>query len=186
MCEYGFIEGKSYRTILTNRSDGLAGKPRTDHLLNIPMAKEICMLQRNKMGKKFRKYFIKVEESWNSPEKIIERALAIAHRRAKEAEERIFALSEKSESLEIALNESLRFYTVAKYNKVFKMGWNLRRCQETGKQLSTYCRANAIEIRKCQTNDERFGETNRYPFTAWESFLSRKTFRKISQAPCYI
>ena len=31
MCEYGFSEGIDYYSFLNNRSDGLAGKPRTDH-----------------------------------------------------------------------------------------------------------------------------------------------------------
>lgn len=51
MCEYGFTEGEDYVPILENRSDGLAGKPRTDHQLTIPMAKELCMIQRNERGK---------------------------------------------------------------------------------------------------------------------------------------
>jgi len=171
MCEYGFQEGKSYRTILTDRSDGLPGKPKTDHLLTIPMAKELCMLQRSEMGRKFRQYFIAVEEAWNAPEKVMERALKIAHRRAAEAERRIFALAEENETLEIALNTSLRFYTVAKYNKTFNKGWNMAQCQAIGKRLSAYCRARAIEIRSCETNDERFGAVNSYPLTAWEAFL---------------
>lgn len=33
MCEYGFDKGKSYRTILSDRFDGLPGKPRTDHVV---------------------------------------------------------------------------------------------------------------------------------------------------------
>ena len=171
MCEYGFEEGKSSRAILTDRSDGLPGKPSTDHVLSIPMAKELCMLQRNEQGKKFRQYFISVEEAWNSPDKIMERALQIAHRRALEAERRIFALGEENEALEIALNTSLRYYTVAKYNKTFNKGWSLTQCQAIGKHLTAHCRARAIEVRACETNDERFGTVNSYPLTAWESFL---------------
>ena len=83
------------------------------------------MLQRNDQGKKFRQYFISVEDAWNSPDKVMERALQIAHRRALEAERRIFALAEENEILEVALNTSLKFYTVAKYNKTFHMGWSL-------------------------------------------------------------
>jgi anti-repressor protein len=33
------------------------------------MAKELCMLQRSEMGRKFRQYFIAVEEAWNAPER---------------------------------------------------------------------------------------------------------------------
>lgn len=35
MCEYGFTEGESYRTFLSNRSDGLPGKPRQDAAITI-------------------------------------------------------------------------------------------------------------------------------------------------------
>ena len=81
MCEYGFEEGKDYSSFLSDRSDGKAGKPRTNHQLTIPMAKEICMLQRTDKGKEFRQYFIKVEEQWNTPEAVMARALQYAQKR---------------------------------------------------------------------------------------------------------
>ena len=168
MCEYGFQEGKDFCSILSKSSGGRLG---TDHAVTIPMAKEICMLQRTAKGKQCREYFISCEEAWNSPDKIMERALQIAHRRAIEAERRIFGLLEEKETLEIALNESIQFYTVAKYNGVFKKSWNLAQCQLIGKQLSAYCQARAIQIRKCETNDERFGTVNSYPLSAWEDFM---------------
>ena len=170
MCEYGFIEGRDFSSIL---SESTGGRPSTDHALSVPMAKELCMLQRNDQGKKFRQYFISVEDAWNSPDKVMERALQIAHRRALEAERRIFALAEENETLEVALNTSLKFYTVAKYNKTFHMGWSLSQCQAIGKQLTAYCRARAIEVRSCETNDERFGAVHSYPCSAWESFLEK-------------
>ena len=171
MCEFGFNVGKDYSSFLTNRSDGLPGKPKTDHAVTIPMAKELCMLQRTAKGKQCREYFISCEEAWNSPDKIMERALQIAHRRAIEAERRIFGLLEEKETLEIALNESIQFYTVAKYNAVFKKSWTMAQCQLIGKQLTAYCRARAIQIRKCETNDERFGAVNSYPISAWDDFM---------------
>lgn len=84
MCEYGFSEGKDYYSFLSNRSDGKAGKPRTDHQLTIPMAKELCMLQRTDKGKQMRQYFIVVEEQWNSPDAIMARALQLSNAKLKE------------------------------------------------------------------------------------------------------
>lgn len=78
MCEYGFVEGTDYSSFLSNRVDGLPGKPRHDAALTIDMAKEICMLQRNDKGKQARQYFLRLEKDWNSPEKVMARALRIA------------------------------------------------------------------------------------------------------------
>ena len=83
MCEYGFTENEDF---WTNLSESTGGRPSTDHQLTIPMAKEICMLQRNDKGKQFRQYFIRVEEAWNSPEMIMKRALEIANRKVQELE----------------------------------------------------------------------------------------------------
>ena len=87
MCEYGFLEGKDFCPILSKSS---GGRPGMDHAITIQMAKELCMLQRTAKGKQCRAYFISCEEAWNSPDKIMERALQIAHDRALEAERRIF------------------------------------------------------------------------------------------------
>lgn len=92
MCEYGFTEGEDYFSKLRNRSDGLPGKPLTDHNLTIPMAKELCMLQRNEKGKEFRQYFIKVEEAWNSPEMVMKRALEFANQKVEQLIHRTFTL----------------------------------------------------------------------------------------------
>lgn len=80
MCEYGFSELEDF---WTKMSESTGGRPSTDHQLTIPMAKEICMLQRSEKGKQFRQYFIRVEEAWNSPEMIMKRALEIANEKVK-------------------------------------------------------------------------------------------------------
>ena len=80
MCEYGFTEDKDFYSFLS-KSNG--GRPSTDHMLTIPMAKELCMIQRTDIGRKFRQYFISVEEAWNSPEMVMQRALSIANERVK-------------------------------------------------------------------------------------------------------
>jgi len=81
MCDYGFTEGTDYYSFLSNRSDGLAGKQRTDHQLTIDMAKELCMIQRTDVGKRCRQYFLDLERKWNSPEAIMARALQLAQKK---------------------------------------------------------------------------------------------------------
>lgn len=80
MCEYGFIEGQDFRSFLT---ESIGGRPAQDAQLTIDMAKEICMLQRNEKGKQARQYFIQLEKDWNSPEKVMARALRIANEKIK-------------------------------------------------------------------------------------------------------
>ena len=80
MCDYGFEEGTDFCSFL---SESTGGRPATDHQLTIAMAKELCMIQRTDIGRKFRQYFISVEEAWNSPEMVMQRALSIANERVK-------------------------------------------------------------------------------------------------------
>ena len=96
MCEYGFTEGQDFCSFL---SESTGGRPAQDAALSIDMAKEICMLQRNEKGKIARQYFLQLERDWNSPEKVMARALQIADRKIKELE---ISNSALSTSLEIA------------------------------------------------------------------------------------
>ena len=75
MVEYGFIEGLDFSSIL---SESTGGRPKQDHAIKLDMAKEIAMIQRTERGKQARQYFIQVEKDYNSPEKIMARALQIA------------------------------------------------------------------------------------------------------------
>ena len=80
MCEYGFTEGTDFIPFL---EESTGGRPSQDHQLTIEMAKELCMLQRTEKGKQARQYFIELEKAWNSPEKIMARALQIANQEIK-------------------------------------------------------------------------------------------------------
>ena len=147
------------------------GETRPEYFLN---KNSFILLVMNYTGyNDFKRAYIKrfeeMEKELNlGTPKNFKEALYLAYKQQEEIEK----LSETNETLEISLNTSLKFYTVAKYNKKFKMGWNMKKCQEIGKYLSAHCRANCIEIRKCYTNDERFTETNSYPITAWDGFFN--------------
>jgi phage anti-repressor, putative len=73
--EYGFIENIDFVAITQKKvtAQGNASE-YIDHLLKINMAKELAMIENNEKGKVIRKYFIKCEEAWNSPEMILSRA----------------------------------------------------------------------------------------------------------------
>lgn len=85
MCEYGFTEGVDFNPFKNDRVQNEGGRAvsRTvdDAQLTIDMAKELCMLQRTEKGKQARQYFLQLEKDWNSPEKVMARALQIADRR---------------------------------------------------------------------------------------------------------
>ena len=78
MTEYGFTEGQDF---LPHLEKSTGGRPKQDHVLKLDMAKEIAMIQRTDKGKEVRQYFIQVEKDFNSPEKIMARALKIADRK---------------------------------------------------------------------------------------------------------
>lgn len=98
MCEYGFTEGEDYTRCSNLSSENQhGGQNKIDHAITIPMAKELCMLQRSEKGSLFRKYFIKVEEAWNSPEMVMKRALEIANRRVKDLQISVASLTVDNE-----------------------------------------------------------------------------------------
>lgn len=94
MCEYGFTEGADFSSIL---SESTGGRPARDAALTIDMAKEICMIQRNDKGKQARQYFLQLEKDWNSPEKVMARALRIADMKISALTERARTLTEQLE-----------------------------------------------------------------------------------------
>lgn len=72
MCEYGFAEGKDYTPYIFVHPQNK--QELTDHELTLDMAKELCMIQRSEIGKRFREYFIGIEKAWNDPVLVMGRA----------------------------------------------------------------------------------------------------------------
>ena len=85
MCEYGFQENVDYARCSNLSSENQhGGQNKIDHQITVPMAKELCMLQRTDKGKQMRQYFIVVEEQWNSPDAIMARALQLSNAKLKQ------------------------------------------------------------------------------------------------------
>ncbi len=85
MREYGFAKGRDFNPLKNEqvRFEGNREVKRTvdDAEITIDMAKELCMLQRTERGKQARQYFLQLERDWNSPEKVMARALQIAEKK---------------------------------------------------------------------------------------------------------
>lgn len=100
MCEYGFEAGHDFNPVKIDRVQYEGGREvkRTvdDAQLTIECAKEICMLQRNEKGKQARQYFIQLEKDWNSPDKIMARALLLANRKIEEKDREIEVMKPKA------------------------------------------------------------------------------------------
>lgn len=73
--------------------------------------------------------------------------------------------------LEVKLNESEKYWTIMKFNQTFNLKWDMKTCQHNGKAASVYSRQHGYEILKCQTNDERFKETNSYVYEVLETLF---------------
>lgn len=99
MLAYGFEENSDY--VGCEIFHDLARKKVKDYIIKLDMAKEIAMLQRNEKSKEVRKYFIQVEKDFNSPEKIMARALLMADKKIK-------LLESQNENLLIELEEATK------------------------------------------------------------------------------
>lgn len=110
MLDYGFEENIDYILVTQKKETNNPKNPWTeitDHILKIDMAKEICMLQRNEKGKQFRQYFLQIEKDWNSPEKVMARALLMAQNQ----------LEIKTEKLQIAEEENIKLGQIIESQK---------------------------------------------------------------------
>ena len=92
MTDYGFTENQDY-ILLSNfgNQTGRGGHNKVDHVIKLDMAKEIAMIQRTERGKRVRQYFIQIEKDFNSPEKIMARALLMADKKVHRLEAQIEA-----------------------------------------------------------------------------------------------
>lgn len=72
-------EGYDYTSVVgTTVVNNGANRKLQDYVLSLDAAKNLAMVSKTNKGKEVRQYFIQVEKDFNSPEKIMARALKIA------------------------------------------------------------------------------------------------------------
>lgn len=58
---FGFVEGTDFVTYFAPNPNGKGGRPSKEYAVTLGMAKELCMVERNELGRTARKYFIDCE-----------------------------------------------------------------------------------------------------------------------------
>jgi hypothetical protein len=102
---------------------------------------------------------------------------------------KIIQLENQVELLKLALNESIKFYSVNSFNRLNNKGWTDEQCQDIEKWLSVFCLIRSIEIRtseqkcrrvlsSCLQSDNPENELHsllnpEFPESAWVSFFHR-------------
>lgn len=87
-----FIENEDFTSVQTGTvvNNG-AVKPLQDYALTLDMVKQLAMMSRTTKGAEVRAYFIQIEKDYNSPEKIMARALLMADKKVHQLEAQIEA-----------------------------------------------------------------------------------------------
>lgn len=154
MLQYGFTEGKDFN-LLKKEQVQIEGKREvkreiTDHIMKLDMAKELCMLARNDKGKEARQYFLEVEREWNSPEKVMARALKLADNKLKEL--KVF-VAEQTKQLEAAKPKIIFADAVAAADSTILIGDMAKLLKQNGhntgqKRLFEWLRNNGYLIKR--------------------------------------
>lgn len=98
-----FKEGEDFSSVVTTTQQNQYGgtKKLQDYAVTIRMAEHLAMMSKTNKGHEVREYFIQVEKDFNSPEKIMARALLMADKKIK-------LLENENENLLIELEEATK------------------------------------------------------------------------------
>ena len=69
------MENEDYETFAKNLAKPNGGRPTTEYIIKLDIAKEMAMLERNEKGKQVRRYFIQVEKKYKAASKVVVKQL---------------------------------------------------------------------------------------------------------------
>ena len=109
---YKFLENEDYipfHNFVKGDEKGFGNKATKEYYITIDMAKELCMIENNEMGRKIRKYFIEAERRYreivNSPQNIFD-VMHTALYQIEENEKRLKIVEEDNKNNRIKIKEN--------------------------------------------------------------------------------
>lgn len=155
------VKNTDYEVLLKNERNPKGGRPSLEHIIQLDVAKEMAMLERNDKGKQVRRYFIEVDKRYK--ENIMPKDFPSALRAyADEVERRQIAEQEK-EKLQIELDYSKDWFSIKRVAKMNDVDWKIfdwRKLKSVGLEMG-------YEVRKIF--DANYGEVNTYHREVWEA-----------------
>lgn len=64
LLECDAVENEDYQSFSQNNEKPTGGRPKSEYIIKLDIAKEMAMLERNEKGKQVRRYFIQVEKKY--------------------------------------------------------------------------------------------------------------------------
>ncbi|MGO0986683.1 phage antirepressor KilAC domain-containing protein [Clostridioides difficile] len=151
MIGYGFVENEDFISLTQKKVTAQGNEIEyIDHVIKLDMAKEIAMIQRNEKGKQARKYFLQIEKDWNSPEKVMARALIVAN---KTIEKKSREIEEKDKVIQLQQPKVLFADSVASSKDSILIGELAKLLKQNGidtgeKRLFAWLRDNGYLIKR--------------------------------------
>ena len=137
------------------------GRPQTEYIIKLDIAKEMAMLERNEKGKQVRRYFIQIEKKYK------EQTKPQMPQTYLEALKELVAVEEEKERLQLELDRSKDWYSIKRVAALNDVSWKTfdwRKLKQVGEQMG-------YEVRKIF--DANYGEVNTYHREVWETAYPR-------------
>ncbi|NET30641.1 MAG: hypothetical protein F6K19_01380 [Cyanothece sp. SIO1E1] len=174
-----FVKGKHYETRYNNKIDGGQGKKVTIYMVSIYMAAQLSRAENSEKGRIALKFF----ENYSGSNNINFNGENVSHTGlSTNTEELIIKQTEvlisykdKLDDIQSQLNELKQgdndgYVTIKGYLAIKNVKSDMKGKKAYGRQASTYCKKNDIEIRKVE--DGNYGHINSYPKYVLEEVIS--------------